>query len=150
MYNLRRQSRWRPDCERTAPAQAWHPLAGIEWMRDEHAGTIDVVLPLERAPRFPDLCVACGAEDPSERLTLAVRARRGGDWLRVWGGGGRLLKLEVPSCRGCAGRVRWLPRLRTALGWLAFGAAALATLALARERIDEELPLLRQRLVAAA
>jgi len=122
-----------PDCGRTAPAQAWHPLAGIEWMRDEGAGTIDVVLPLERAPRFPDLCVACG-EDPSQRLTLVVRASRGGDWLRVWGGGGRRLRLEVPCCERCAGRVRWLPRLRVGLGWLVFLGAGLATLVIARER----------------
>ena len=122
-----------PDCQRSAPAQAWHPLAGIEWMRDEGAGTIDVVLPLERAPRFPDLCVACG-EEPSQRLTLVIRASRGGDWLRVWGGGGRRLRLEVPCCERCAGRVRWLPRLRTGLGWLVFLGAGLATLVIARER----------------
>ncbi len=76
----------------------------------------DIKLRRDAEPAWPDRCVCCGREEPSDRVRL--RAMTSG-WANVLllGGFGRRYTAHAPACWDCARRVRLVRWVRTIVTW---------------------------------
>lgn len=82
--------------------------------------SIDVRLPKDQVPKFPDRCVVCGREKPDGTVRVGTRAI--GWWTWAFWVPGRKFALDVPACSWCAARLRRGRLFR----WLTLAALALA------------------------
>lgn len=73
--------------------------------------TIDINLPRDHQPHFPEQCVACGAYTPDSRLRCAASVARFRN--AIWPGG--KVVVEAPACRQCVRSAR----IQRGLSWLA-------------------------------
>jgi hypothetical protein len=88
--------------------------------------SMDVQLPLELAPQFPDECVGCGQATPGRHVTIWFEDSRS-----KLGGLLGARRLHVPACARCGWRVR--------IGRLVAASLFFAALAVAAWRVSIEL-----------